>query len=435
LINIKFDDGAYYTKVVWFEKGFFYTRFPIINESTKHQDISKGCKVYYHKLNGLQKDDELIYESSDPKITYGLDGNFELETLYIYPNFGNGYNSILIKDLKLNKWFEVVKDSYENENLIVNEDSNYFYMHTNKESSMKRLVKIDKVDLTNWEDVISEKEYLLEDVIYCFELGYVLCYLENASTKLKVLNLNFENEYEIELPTFGTAHSLSYDKTTKELYYGFTSFTYPSEIHKYSFDSNSSSLFEKSKVEFDSNNYEAKQVWFESKDKTQIPMFIVHKKSIKLDSNNPTLLYGYGGFNISLTPHFSIRNLIFLEQGGIYVMVNLRGGGEFGENWHKQGVKEKKQNVFDDFIYAAKYLIHNDYTNSDKLAILGGSNGGLLVAACALQEPKLFKAALCIVGVLDMLRFHKFTNGADWIGDYGCSDNEEDFNYLIKYSP
>ncbi len=429
--NIKFDDGAYYDKVVWFEDGFFYTRFPVLDESKRHQDITKDCKVYYHKLGALS--DKLIYSSKDSKITYGLSGS--KDSLYIYSNYGNGRNSVLVKDLKLDKWFEVVTDEYENENLIVNEDSNYFYMHTNKDAPMKRLVKISKSDLSKWSDVVLEKDSLLEDVLFVKDYGYVLVYLENASNKLRVVDCDFKNEFEITLPTFGSVHSLSYDESEKELYYGFTSFTYPSEIYKYSFEDKKSNLVEKSKVKFDFNDYESKQVWFDSYDGTKVPMFVVHKKGIKLDSNNMTLLYGYGGFNISLTPHFSIRNLIFLEQGGVYAMVNLRGGGEFGENWHRAGIKEKKQNVFDDFIYAAKYLISNGYTNSSRLGILGGSNGGLLVAACALQEPKLFKAVLCIVGVLDMLKFHKFTNGSDWIGDYGCSDNEFDFNYLIKYSP
>jgi prolyl oligopeptidase len=248
---------------------------------------------------------------------------------------------------------------------------------------------------------------------------------------------NFEGvlEHEIQLPEIGTATAISGRKENKEAYFSFSSFTNAGEIFKYQIESGKSTLFKKIANHFKSEDFETKQVFYPSKDGVQIPMFIISKKGIKLDGNNPTLLYGYGGFNISLTPSFSVSRMLFLEQGGIYVVANLRGGGEYGETWHQAGMLEKKQTVFDDFIYAAKYLIENKYTSSNKLAIHGGSNGGLLVGACMTQEPSLFKVAIPAVGVLDMLRYHKFTIGWGWAVEYGSSENESQFNYLLKYSP
>ena len=310
-------------------------------------------------------------------------------------------------------------------------------MITNYKAPKYRLVRINsnKPEEKNWVDVIPEKNDVLESVrLSAGKL--VVNYMTDAHSKTEVYSYYGVLDHEIQLPGIGTVSAFSGKKEENIAYYSYTSFNTPGEIYKYDFTTKQSTLHFRPEVKFNPEDYEVKQEFYASKDGTKVPMFIVHKKGLKLDSNNPTLLYAYGGFNISLTPAFSVARIAFLENGGIYAMANIRGGGEYGEEWHLAGTKLKKQNVFDDFIAAAQYLISQKYTSSKKLAIQGGSNGGLLIGAVTNQRPDLFKVALPAVGVMDMLRFHQFTIGWAWAGDYGTSaDNEEMFKYLYGYSP
>jgi prolyl oligopeptidase len=286
----------------------------------------------------------------------------------------------------------------------------------------------------NWKDVIAEKNEVLEGVSMV-DGKLITTYMKDASHHVFAHDLSGKLLTEVKLPTLGSVSGFGGKKHDKEVFYTFTSFTYPTTIYRYDIEKNSSTLFRKSEVKFNPEEYESKQIFYTSKDGTRIPMFIVHKKGLKLDGKNPTYLYGYGGFNISLTPGFSTLRLILLENGAVFAMANLRGGGEYGEEWHEAGTKLKKQNVFDDFIAAADYLFKEKYTSKDHLAIAGGSNGGLLVGAVMTQRPDLCKVALPAVGVMDMLRFHKFTIGYGWSRDYGNSDSLADFQNLYKYSP
>jgi prolyl oligopeptidase len=282
--------------------------------------------------------------------------------------------------------------------------------------------------------VIPQSDHLLESASTCGGKLFAT-YLKDASSRLYQFDMEGKGKTEIKLPGIGTATGISGRKEDTEAFYSFVSFTNPGEIYKYDVTTGTSTLFRKTEVKFNADDFETRQVFYTSKDGTKVPMFIMHKKGITLDGTNPTLLYGYGGFNISLTPSFSISRIMFLEQGGVYAIANLRGGGEYGEEWHKGGMLNKKQNVFDDFIAAAEYLISEKYTSKEKLAINGGSNGGLLVGACMTQRPDLFRVAIPAVGVLDMLKYHKFTIGWGWAVEYGSSDNKEQFAYLMKYSP
>lgn len=296
------------------------------------------------------------------------------------------------------------------------------------------IADVNSPQIKNWKELVPESEFVLSGAdMMAGKL--LLTYDKDVSNHAFVYSLAGKQEYEIELPTLGTV-GFSGTKDDKEIFYYFTSFTFPGSIYKYDIDKNISDLYMSPKVQFNPADFETEQIFYPSKDGTKIPMFLTYKKGLKKDGNNPVFLYGYGGFNISLYPSFSTYRLPFLENGGIYVQTNLRGGGEYGEKWHLAGTKMNKQNVFDDFISAAEYLIENKYTNQNKIAIVGGSNGGLLVGACANQRPDLFKVAIPQVGVMDMLRYHKFTIGWNWASDYGTSeDSKEMFEYLYAYSP
>ncbi len=305
-----------------------------------------------------------------------------------------------------------------------------------KGASNYKLVSIDpkNKEEKNWKTIIAEQKELLEGATLVGNKIYAT-YLKDASSKIIEYGLDGKLLRELKLPGIGTVSFAPANKNDQFMFYSFTNFTTPGTIYKLDINSGESTLYTKPNFKLNTDNFETKQVWFTSKDGTKVPMFIVHKKGVKLDGNNPTLLYGYGGFNISLTPSFSVSNMYFMEQGGVYALVSLRGGGEYGEEWHKAGMLENKQNVFDDFISAAEFLIAEKYTSSARLAISGRSNGGLLIGACMTQRPDLFKVALPGVGVLDMLRYHKFTIGWGWAVEYGSSDKKEQFDYLIKYSP
>ena len=345
-------------------------------------------------------------------------------------------NSLYYKKAKDKKGeFIPIEESYDYQTYIVNNIGNTLFIMTNKEAPKNKLFALNIEDKTqSRKEILAEADDVLDGV--SINGGKIIAnYMHNAASQAFVFNLYGELIHEVEFPGLGSVSGFTGDKDSNIAFYSFTSFTSPNVAYKYDIETNISTVYRKSEIDFDFDKYETKQVFYSSKDGTQIPMFITHKKDLELNGNNPTLLYGYGGFNISLKPSFSIANLIFLENGGVYAVPNLRGGGEFGEEWHQAGTKLNKQNVFDDFIAAAEYLIDNNYTNSDKLAIRGGSNGGLLVGACMTQRPELFKVALPAVGVMDMLRYHKFTIGYFWAPDYGTSEDSIQFLNLAKYSP
>jgi prolyl oligopeptidase len=345
-------------------------------------------------------------------------------------------NMVYVKSLATqNAPIVPVVDKLENDYSYIGNDGSKFYFRTDKQAPRGRLVMVDVADKNlKWTEIVPQTAETLQGA-NIINNQFVADYLKDAYSQFRIYDINGKFVRNVELPGIGTAGGFNGKRTDTETFYSYSSFNAPPTIYRYDMRSGKSEIFRKADVKFDPNAYEVKQVKYASKDGTQIPMFIVHKKGLKLDGTNPTLLYGYGGFNVSLTPGFSVSRLIWLENGGVYAVPSLRGGGEYGEEWHKAGTKLQKQNVFDDFIGAAEYLIREKYTQPSKLAISGGSNGGLLVGAALNQRPDLFGAALPAVGVMDMLRFHKFTIGRAWTSDYGSADNAEEFAALYKYSP
>lgn len=429
-----------FSGISWKGEGFFYSSYDEPKEGDELSGQNRFHKVYYHILGTPQKQDLLIFEDKDQPLRNFYAYLTEDEKFLLIgeteSTSGNALYAAKLHELTDIKFTKIAEGFDFDYNIIDNIGDNLL-MLTNHEAPNKKLVltKYDNSDPAKWKVVIPEKDDVLENASLVGELLFTQ-YLKDASSKAYFYTVDGTFVREFELPAIGTLSGFNGEKNKNTAFYGFTSFTFPSSVYKYNITTGKSELIHKSEVDFEPENYVTSQIFYESKDGTKVPMFIVHKKGIKMDGNNPTILYGYGGFNISLTPSFSISRSAFLEQGGIYVMANLRGGGEYGEKWHEAGTLLQKQNVFDDFIYAAKYLIKNNYTSSDKLAIIGGSNGGLLVGACMNQQPQLFKVAIPIVGVMDMLRYHNFTIGWAWAADYGRSDdNEEMFNYLLGYSP
>ena len=319
---------------------------------------------------------------------------------------------------------------------VIDNDGDSFWVQTDLDAPKGKVIAIDLNNPAkeNWQEIIPEASETLESV-GLLNNQFVVDYLQDARSQVKIFNLDGSLDREVELPGIGSVGGFGGKRKDTETFYTFTNATTPSTIYRYDMITGESNIFRQPQVDFNPNDYETKQVFYPSKDGTKIPMFITYKKGLELNSNNPTYLYGYGGFNISLTPSFSVSNLVWLEMGGIFAVANLRGGGEYGETWHQAGMKDKKQNVFDDFIAGAEWLIDNKYTNQTKIAIAGGSNGGLLVGACMTQRPDLFAVALPAVGVLDMLRFHKFTIGWAWCPEYGNPEEEADFKTLYAYSP
>lgn len=437
----KLADELKWTKfsgAAWKGDGFYYSKF---DEPVKGTDLSaanKFQKVYFHKLGDSQKNDALIFEDkSNPNLYFGAEITEDERFLIIYASAGTSGNALHYQDLnEPNSKISILVKGYENNHSVVDNIGDKLLLNTDLCAENKQVVLINpkNADPTNWQEVIPESKLPLENV--GTGGGFLWAsYLKDASTNIIQFELSGKKIGEVKLPAIGTADGFGGYKDDKEFFYTFSNFTTPGTTYRYDITKKESVLHKKSALKFNTENYETKQIFYPSKDGTKVPMFIVHKKGIKPDGNNPVYLYAYGGFQISLTPAFSLSRMLFLERGGIYVQPSLRGGSEYGEAWHKGGMLEKKQNVFDDFIAAAEYLIKEKYTNPSKIAISGGSNGGLLVGACMTQRPDLFKVALPAVGVLDMLRYHKFTVGWGWIVEYGSSDNKEDFEYLIKYSP
>ncbi|MFZ1518948.1 MAG: prolyl oligopeptidase family serine peptidase [Ignavibacteriaceae bacterium] len=425
-----------FSGMAWKDNGFFYSRFP---EPTGSELSTKNqfSKVYYHKIGDDQSKDVVIYEdASKPDRGFSAGTTEDERFLIIYFSEGTSNNGFLVKDLSdPNLKFVSIVDDLNNNYGIVDNLADKLLAQTDYNASNYKLIMIDPVNPAreNWKDVIPEKKDVLQG-IQIIGGKIVATYMQDASNHAYFYNLDGTLDSEINLPTLGSV-GFSGRRDDKIAFYSFTSFTFPSTIYKLDVNTKKSELYQQVDLDFEFDNYETKQVFYASKDGTKIPMFIVHKKGLELDGNNPTYLYSYGGFNISMNPSFSTSRLMFLENGGVYAMPNIRGGGEYGEAWHKAGMLDKKQNVFDDFIAAAEYLIKEGYTSPSKLACAGGSNGGLLIGAVINQRPELFKVAIPQVGVMDMLRFHKFTIGYYWAVEYGSSDDAEQFDYLYKYSP
>jgi prolyl oligopeptidase len=420
-------------------QGFFYSRYDEPNEKTKLEDVNYYQKLFYHKLGAPQSEDTLIYQRPDQK-EWGFNGGVTEDGRYLIISVSQGTdpkNLVFYKDLT-NPNAEVIEliREFNADYSFIDHDDHIFYFRTDLDAPRGRVIAIDTNNPSqeNWQEVIPQTAETLESV-GIINNQFIADYLKDARSQIKIFHLNGEFVREVELPGIGSAGGFNGRRHDTETFYSFTSFTTPGTIYRYNMVTGESEVFREPKVDFNPSDYETKQVFYRSKDGTQVPMFITHKKGIKLHGNNPTYLYGYGGFSISITPSFSVSSLIWMEMGGVYAVANLRGGGEYGEEWHQAGMKLKKQNVFDDFIAAAEWLIGNGYTKSAKLAIAGGSNGGLLVGACMAQRPDLFGAALPAVGVMDMLRFQKFTIGWAWTAEYGSSENPDEFKALYTYSP
>ncbi len=438
----KLDDHLLWVKfsgMSWFKDGFFYSRYDAPKENEKLKAQNEFQKLYFHKIGTPQSEDVLVLEDKEhPK--YGFDGYVTEDEKYLIISVWQGssdHNGIYYKDLSSEN-SPIVKlfDKFDAEYSFVDNVGDKFLFRTNKNAPNYKLISVDPKNPAekNWRVVIPETENPIRSVSY-IDGKLIVSYLKDANTRVYVYSVAGEKLHEIELPGIGTAYGFDGNRNDKEVFYTFTSFTYPPTIYKYNVEENKSELFRKSNVKFNPSDYETKQIFYESKDGTKVPMFITYKKGIKLDGTNPTLLYAYGGFNISLTPSFSITRIYWLEQGGVYALANIRGGGEYGEKWHKAAMKSKRQNAYDDFIAAGEYLIKHGYTSSERLAIMGGSNGGLLMGVIINQRPDLAKVAIPMVGVMDLLRFQKFTIGWAWVPEYGSSENEEEFKYLYKISP
>jgi prolyl oligopeptidase len=420
-------------------QGFYYSRYDAPDEKTKLEAVNYYQKLYYHRIGTPQSDDQLVYDRPDQK-EWGFNGGVTEDGHYLIISVWKGTDSrnlLFYKDLtQPNSPVVELINEFEASFGVIDNDGSTFLVQTDLDAPRGRVLAIDvkNPDRQNWKEVIPQAEETLEGV-NVLNQQLVTTYLKDARSQVKVFSLKGDFVKEIVLPGIGSVGGFDGKRTDAETFFSFTSFTVPNTIYRYNIATGKQSIFRQSNIQFDTSPYETKQVFYSSKDGTKVPMFITHKKGIKLDGNNPTLLYAYGGFNVSLSPYFSVSNTVWLEQGGVYVVANLRGGGEYGESWHRAGMKEKKQNVFDDFIAAAEWLIENNYTSPKKLAIEGGSNGGLLVGACMTQRPELFGAALPAVGVMDMLRFHKFTIGWAWTAEYGSPDEADAFKALYAYSP
>lgn len=425
--------------------GFYYSGYDAPKKGSEFKSINYHQKLYYHKLGTEQKDDKLIYARPDHK-KWGFsakvteDGQYLLIFVHEGTNVNDGvfYKKLNVPNSPVIELLNQFDASYR----FVGNNGSRFIFQTDLDAPTGRVVTLDVEQVAKtqgskplpWEELIpANKDTLRRTSVIDDHL--ILNYIQDAHSVIKLHDMEGRFEKELSLPGIGSAGGF-YGKTHhKEAFYNYSSYTDPGSIYRYDFTTGKNTLLRSSKVKFDQNTFTSRQVFFTSQDGTKVPMIISHRKGLKLDGNNPTLLYGYGGFNISLLPRFSVSNIAWMEMGGIYAVANLRGGGEYGKAWHEAGMVLNKQNVFDDFIHAAEWLVTEKYTSSQKLAIAGGSNGGLLVGACMTQRPELFKAALPAVGVLDMIRFHKFTIGWAWIPEYGSAEKPDEFKKLLSYSP
>ena len=421
--------------------GFFYSRYDAPAAGEELRSANFFPKIHYHRLGAPQSEDALVYHRPDQKewsfgATVTEDGKYlgisifrgtSRKSSFSYRELSAGTSDAPVTPLLTD--FDAIY-------AFLGNDGPVFFFRTNLDAPRGRVISIDvrSPQRAAWREVVPELDETLESASLVGD-RFVATYLRDASSRVRVFGLDGRPVRDVRLPGLGTASGFGGRRNRSETFFSFTTFTSPTAIYRHDVATGETTLFKAPKADFDSKAYETKQVFYTSRDGARIPMFIVHRKGLALDGSNPTYLYGYGGFNVSLTPSFSVPNLVFMEMGGVFAMPNLRGGGEYGEAWHEAGMKGRKQNVFDDFIAAAEWLIANGYTSKEKLAIGGGSNGGLLVGAAITQRPDLFGAALPAVGVMDMLRFHKFTVGWGWVSDYGSPDDPADFRALHAYSP
>jgi len=431
---IKFS-GASWTKE---GKGFFYSRYDE-PKGAALADVNYFQKLFYHRLGTPQADDRLVYQRTDQK-EWGFDGEVTEDGRYLIITIRQGTerkNRVYYQDLQANDGKTVVLlDDFDAQYNFLGNEGPVFWFFTDSDAPRGRVIALDTrtPERAQWKEIIPQAEETLQSVSIVNDL-FITTYLKDAHALVRVFDLPGQHVRDVQLAGIGSVGGFGGKRKDKETFYAFTSFSTPSTIYRYDAVSGQSEVFRKPKVGFNPEDYVTQQVFYHGKDGTRVPMFITHRKGLPLDGNRPTFLYGYGGFDAALTPNFSISRLLWMEMGGVYAVANLRGGGEYGREWHDAGRRHKKQNCFDDFLAAAEWLIANKYTSSKKLAIAGGSNGGLLVGACMTQRPDLFGACLPAVGVMDMLRFHKFTIGWAWTSDYGSPDNPDDFKVLYAYSP
>ena len=433
LVDVKFSGVSWRGNA-----GFYYSGYDNPKETSELSAKTQRHKLYYHVLGTSQSTDQLVYGGEkQPNRYIGGSVTEDQNYLIISAAQNTSGNQIYVQDLTdSNSRLVQLQDDYFADCNVVDNNGSTFFLYTNIGAPNYRLIAVDltRPDQKTWQDVIPETEHVLR--VNSGGEKFFANYLIDVKSVVKQYDYEGNFEWDIKLPAIGSAWGFGAKKYENDLYYSFSSFTYPTTIFHYDIPTGKSTLYRQPDVDFEPADYTIDQIFYNSKDGTRVPMFIVYKNGLQMNGNNPTILYGYGGFNISLTSHFSSTNIVWLESGGIYAQPNLRGGGEYGENWHEAGTKMNKQNVFDDFIAAAEYLITNNYTSSEYLAILGRSNGGLLVGSTMTQRPDLVKVAVPEVGVLDMLRYHQFTAGAGWAADYGTADDSpEMFNYLKKYSP
>jgi prolyl oligopeptidase len=422
----------------WQGDGFYYSRFDKPSAGREFSDKNINHKIFFHTVGTTQERDKLIYEDKNhPNRNFGAEVTEDETLLYIVGTESTSGNSLAVKDLRKtsNPFIELVSD-FTHDYRVIDHDSSRLLLLTNEGAPRFKVMAVDfrKPEKAQWTELIPEQKDLMEGVTVA-EDKLIVLFLKDVTSRLYVYSRKGQKESEIQPEGLGTIAELNGDAYDSLLFFSFTTFMAPATVYKYNVLTKNLSIYTKPKIDFNSSELETKQVFATSKDGTKIPMFITCKKGTKLDCHNPAFLFGYGGFNISYVPEFRIDRAIFLENGGVYAVANMRGGGEYGEDWHKDGIKCKKQNVFDDFIAAADYLVSEKYTSHDKLAIHGRSNGGLLIGAVMTQRPDIAHVAIPTVGVLDMLRYHLFTIGRSWSADYGLSENKEEFDCLLKYSP
>ncbi|MDO9185151.1 MAG: prolyl oligopeptidase family serine peptidase [Bacteroidia bacterium] len=431
---VKFSD------IAWKGDGFYYSAYGAPKEGgSELSNINEYHKIFYHTVGDIQSKDALIYEDKkNPLLNFSARTTEDQKILLLYGSESTSGTSLAVKELdKPNSSFIKLVNNFENNYSVIHNEENKLFVVTDKGAPKYQLLEIDihgKPDYENWKKIIPESNDLLENVSVCNK-KFVAKYLKDVTSRLYVFDMSGKKENEILLPGICKVDAFDSDKDDSLAFFSYNTFTAPPIIYKYNILNNKMDVWFKPEIDFKSDEYETKQVFYPSKDGTKIPMFITCKKGLVLDGNNPCFLFGYGGFNSYYSPEFRIDRAVFLENGGVYAIPGLRGGGDYGEDWHKAGIKCLKQNVFDDFIAAAEYLVKEKYTSHQKLAIHGRSNGGLLVGAVMTQRPDIAKVAIPTVGVLDMLRYHKFTIGWAWASDYGTSDSSNYFDCLIKYSP
>ncbi len=433
IVNVKFS-GIHWNK----NDGFFYSSYNKPKKGSLLSAMTMSHKLYYHKLGTPQSSDKLVFGEEIRRRYVGavlFDG---VENLFVTAAEGTSGNEVYVqRNIKESNEFIAIAKGFDNDHELIYADNDFLYMATNYKAANRRVVKVDLNNPSpeNWEELVPERKQVIETISVAGR-NIFINYLKNASSMVCQFDLEGNEIRQVELPGIGSVSGFRGEDEDTEVFFEYRTFTAPMSIYALQIENGKTELFKAPKLNVDCSQYETRQVFYTSKDGTKVSMFIVCKKGTELNGQNPTLLYGYGGFDISLTPSFSFRWLGWLEMGGVFALANLRGGGEYGKEWHKAGTKLQKQNVFDDFIAAAEYLQESGYTSKDKLTLMGGSNGGLLVGAVSTQRPDLFRVALPAVGVMDMLRYHKFTSGAGWISDYGCADSSKVmFEYLLGYSP